>query len=92
MSPSYNFMPGTGTLKRRPLRKSQKRKVEIFHYVQNDKKRQFVILEEPKATKDRGLCKGLFKKRVIRPTPLAPSNKVTPLNVVPHPLHPFFDG
>ena len=25
---------------------------QILHYVQNDKKRQFVILEEPTATKD----------------------------------------
>ncbi len=30
----------------RPLRKSIKRKGEILHSVQNDKKRRFVILEE----------------------------------------------
>ena len=36
----------------RPLRKSKKLKREILHCVQNDKKRRFVILEEPTATKD----------------------------------------
>jgi len=34
---------------------------EILHCVQNDKKHRFVILEEPKATKDRAVC-SLFSK------------------------------
>ena len=34
------------------LGKSKKSKGEILHCAQNDRKRYFVILEEPKATKD----------------------------------------
>jgi len=45
--PNVNF-----SLEGRPLRKSKKLKREILHCVQNDKKRRFVILEEPTATKD----------------------------------------
>ena len=52
----------------RSLRKSKKLKREILHCVQNDKKRRFVILEEPTATKDLAfffggqcyLCKALL--------------------------------
>ena len=50
---------------KRALHKSKKRKGAILHYVQNDKKHQLVILEEPKATKDLGLCTGLFKKEEV---------------------------
>jgi len=35
----------------------KKGKGEILHCVQNDKKQLVVILEEPKGTKDLGLCK-----------------------------------
>jgi len=50
---------------------SKNRKSQILHgasaehgrSIQYDKKRQFVILEEPKATKDLRLCKALFNKQ-----------------------------
>ncbi len=61
-------LPSGRPLAERPLHKSKKHKGEILHgacaersrSIQNVKKRQFVILEEPKATKDLGLCKALL--------------------------------
>ncbi len=64
-------MLSSSVLTERPLRKSKMCEDQILHgacaersrSIQNDKKRQLVILEEPKATKDLELCKALFGKQ-----------------------------
>ena len=43
------------------MHNSKKRKGEILHCVQNDKKHLFVILEEPQATKDLGMQRYPFQ-------------------------------